>query len=186
MFFAMSTARRSRFALSLASFALALIAVPAYGQAPTSGWKMPNLNPFQSKTSGPATGRVSDTSKPLVPPVLNPFKLIPGSGGKTSSSSYAKPQGPTTWQKVTGPPKRLARQTADFLNPFDDATPAPRDERVTGSNTLFNSQANQRASKPGTKEGTSRSWLPGWGGGRAAESKPKTVNEFLAQPQIEP
>lgn len=175
---------QSRWAISLASLTLvcSLVAVPAFGQAPTSGWRMPNLNPFQGAKSGPATGRVSD--KPLVPDGVNPFKMLSGAKGKTSQSSYQKPKEPSTWQKVTGSTKRAAAQTADFLNPFNDAKPEVKEQSVTGSNSLFNQQANARASKPGTAPGTNRSWLPGWGGGKTEDSKPKTVNEFLARPRV--
>ncbi|WP_425617043.1 hypothetical protein NA78x_000711 [Anatilimnocola sp. NA78] len=175
--------QRSRWAISLASVTLVcgLIATPAFGQAPTSGgWKMPNLNPFAGK-SGPATGRVSD--KPLVPDGINPFKLLPGSAGKTSNSSYQKPQQPSTWQKVTKGTKKAAAQTADFLNPFNDGQPEVQEQSVTGSNSLFNQHANARASKPGTAPGTNRSWFPGWGGGKTPDSKPKSVNEFLSSPR---
>jgi hypothetical protein len=177
----MNMTRPSWLRMAGSGLLVAALSLPAVAQTPsTGGWRMPNLNPFSKSTSG-ASGSVSDQSKPLVPNALNPFKLIPGTGGSTSQSSYAKPQGPTTWQKVSGGTKRMAKQTADFLNPFDDAAPAPRNESITGSNSSFNQMAN-----PGSRKGTpKKSWFPGWGASTSSETdKPRTVNEFLAQPRV--
>lgn len=154
-------------------------AAPVAAQTPTTGWKMPNLNPFQKTNTG-ASGSVSDQSKPLVPNALNPFKLIPGTGGGTSQSSYSKPQGPTTWQKVSGGTKKMAKQTADFLNPFDDAAPPTREQRMTGTNSSFNQMANPGRAAAAPK----KSWIPGWGSSEETNTKPRTVNEFLAQPRV--
>ncbi len=158
---------------------LAVTTSTAHAQAPTSGWRMPNLNPFASKTNAPAApGGRSTAAK-----VLDPFGLIPGTGGKTATASFGRQtQQPSTWQKMTTGTKRMASQTADFLNPFDDAQPQTRNENLTGSNSVFNQQANRRRNA-GAQE--KKSWLPGFGAPQP-EEKPNSVNGFLAQPRPQP
>lgn len=177
---------RSRFCLAIAGSLLisGLIALPVHAQnAPQSGWRMPNLNPFQGTSSAPAKP-ANNGSKPLVPKLLNPFGLIPGtSSAKTSSASFGQPKAPSTWQKMTTGTKRMANQTADFLNPFNDAAPTVREESLTGSNSMFNSQANKRPVQAAKEK---KSWLPGWNSTQGTESKPKTVNDFLSQPRMQP
>jgi len=164
-----------RRSLAAACFALILAAF-AQAQAPTSGWRMPNLNPFAGKLNAPANnGGRSTISK-----VVDPFGLIPGTGGRTSNASFGQQaQQPTAWQKVTGGTKRIAGKTADFLNPFNDGKPQTRQESVTGSNSVFNQQANRRQAQE------KKSWLPGFGAPQA-EEKPSSVNGFLAQPRPQP
>lgn len=163
-------------ALSAGSVALILAVTTStvHAQAPTSGWRMPNLNPF-AKSTGP--GGRSTAAK-----VLDPFGLIPGTGGRASNASFGQQQQPSTWQKVTSGTKKAASQTADFLNPFNDAKPEPRNENLTGSNSVFNQQANRRKNA-GAQE--KKSWLPGFGAPQA-EEKPNSVNGFLAQPRPQP
>ena len=166
-----------RFSAASLAVIVVLHASLASAQAPTSGWRMPNLNPFAGKSGAPANNGGRSTAAK----VLDPFGLIPGTGGRTSTASFGQqPQQPTTWQKMTNGTKKMASQTADFLNPFDDAQPQTRQESITGSNSSFSQQANRR--KPLQEK---KSWLPGWGAPRA-EEKPSSVNGFLAQPRPQP
>ncbi|WP_254513827.1 hypothetical protein [Anatilimnocola floriformis] len=158
-----------------ASFALIVtVSTHAFAQAPTSGWKMPNLNPFASKTAAPANnGGRSTISK-----VVDPFGLIPGTGGKTTTASFG--QQPSTLQKMTNGTKKAASQTADFLNPFNDGKPAARQESMTGANSVFNQQANR-----GKGQAEKKSWFPGWASPHV-EDKDQSVNSFLARPKPQP
>lgn len=157
---------------------LAVTSSTTHAQAPTSGWRMPNLNPFAAKTNAPVgPGGRSTTAK-----VLDPFGLIPGTGGRTSNASFGQQQQPSTWQKMTTGTKKAASRTADFLNPFDDAKPQTRNENLTGSNSAFNQHANRRKNAGATEK---KSWLPGFGAPQA-EEKPTSVNGFLAQPRPQP
>ncbi len=177
---------RWRLVLSLAGGLLlsGLLAIPAQAQnAPQSGWRMPNLNPLQG-TSKAQPKPANTASKPLVPNLLDPFGLIPGtSSAKTSSASFGQPKPPSTWKKMTTGTKRMANQTADFLNPFNDVAPATHEENLTGSNSMFNNQANKRPVQAAKEK---KSWLPGWNSAQGTESKPKTVNDFLSQPRMQP
>jgi hypothetical protein len=82
---------------------------------------------------------------------------------------------------MTNGTKRMASQTADFLNPFDDAQPAPKQQNYTGANSAFNQQANRRKGAGGEEK---KSWLPGWGAPQA--EKDTSVNSFLARPKPQP
>jgi hypothetical protein len=146
--------------------------------APQSGWRMPNLIP--SLGSGGNNGGRSTMSK-----VIDPFGLLPGtSKAQNSNASYGQPKQPSMLQKMNTSTKKMASQTADFLNPFDDGPAKVQEERFTGSNSSFNQQANQRKVQSSK---TTNSWTPGWlGGSPTAEKKPKTVNDFLSQPRLQP
>lgn len=178
---------RARVSLAAASCAFVLVfSASAHAQAPTSGWKMPNLNPFASSTSAPSKNYNNNGGRSTFSKVVDPFGLIPGtSGAKTSTASWSQPpQQPSTWQKVTGGTKKMAdgtkkmaSQTADFLNPFDDANDQPATQNNhLGSNSSFNRQANHRPAQP--KE--SKGWFSGFGS-QETEEKPKSVNGFLSQ-----
>jgi hypothetical protein len=116
--------------------------------------------------------------------VLDPFGLIPGTNGaQNSNASYAKPKQPSTLQKMTSGTKKMASQTADFLNPFDDGPPKVEEQRLTGNNSIFNGHANPRK----TQATESKSWLPNWfGSAPPPEKRPKTVNDFLSQERLQP
>lgn len=152
-------------------------ALPAHAQQPPHvSWKFPNLNPLAPKPNG----QRSTTAQ-----VVDPFGLIPGtSNARTKSAAFGQPPATSTLDKTITGTKRMASKTADFLNPFNDGQKQQqfRQESPTGSNSLFHQQANNR--KQQAQSG--KSWLPGWGGGDLKESKPSTVNGFLAQPRIQP
>jgi hypothetical protein len=153
-----------------------VLTTSAFAQgAPQSGWRMPNLVP--------SFGSGGNSNRSTMSKVLDPFGLIPGtSGAQTSGASYAKPKQPSTLQKMTNGTKKMASQTADFLNPFDDGPAKVKEERLTGSNSIFNSQANQNKIQPQNK-----SWFPSWSGSAPQpEQRPRTVNDFLSQPRLQP
>ena len=151
----------------------------ASAQVPTSGWKMPNLNPFANKTN---TAPANNGGRSTISKVVDPFGLIPGTGGKTSQASFGRqvPQQPSTLQKMTTGTKKVASQTADFLNPFNDGQPKPTQQNYTGANSAFNQQANR-----GRGQDEKKSWFPGWGAPQA-EKGPTSVNSFLNQPKPQP
>lgn len=180
----LSAFRLSR-ALVASGFVFVLVvsaAANARAQAPTSGWRMPNLNPFAGKSSAPA----SNGGRSTVAKVVDPFGLIPGTGGKTSTASWNQtPQQPTTWQRMTSGTKKMAdgtkkmaSQTADFLNPFDDGADQPAQNSYTGSNSAFNRQANKRPVQQATEK---QGWFPGLNTTQGTEEKPSSVNGFLSQ-----
>ena len=140
------------------------------------GWSMPTLNPFaKKKPAGPVKARTSDASWKM--PSLWPKSLTTTT---TVRPAPKAPAGPTTWQKMTSSTKSAVSKTADFLNPFNDATdnePAPS---PTGSNTAF-SQAMNKKTPADDNSSSVPDWL--WGGSEKEAQRPKTVNEFLAQPK---
>lgn len=175
----MSTFHASRYCLLIATLAAigGLTVLPAQAQSPPHvSWKFPNLNPLAPKPNG---------ERAMAAKVIDPFGLLPGtSNARTKTASFGQPPVTSTLDKMTAGTKRMASQTADFLNPFNDGPKQPefRDDNVTGSNSLFNQQANNR------NQTQSKSWLPGWAGGgvQPQKSRPSTVNDFLAQPRIQP
>jgi hypothetical protein len=181
---------RARISLAMASFAFVLFlsTTNAHAQAPTSGWRMPNLNPFAGNSAAPNPNYGNTGGRSTLSKVVDPFGLIPGTGAaKTSTASWSQPpQQPSTWQKVTtgtkkmaDGTKKMASQTADFLNPFDDGNdqPAPQNNNFTGSNSAFNRQANRRQAQ-GTEN---KGWFSGLTGSQQAEEEPKSVNGFLSR-----
>lgn len=182
---------RTRVSLAAASFAFVLFlsAHAAHAQAPTSGWRMPNLNPFAGNSNAPANNYGNTGGRSTFSKVVDPFGLIPGTGaGKTSTASWSQPpQQPSTWQKMTtgtkkmaDGTKKMASQTADFLNPFDDANdqPAAQNNNFTGNNSAFNRQANRRQAQ-GTEN---KGWFSGLTGSQQQpEEEPKSVNGFLSR-----
>jgi hypothetical protein len=177
----MSAFHASRVCLFTVLGATAAIGVltgsPAAAQSPPHvSWKIPKLNPLAPKPNG---------ERSVTAQVIDPFGLLPGtSNARTKTASFGQPPVTSTLDKMTAGTKRMASQTADFLNPFNDGQKQPqvRQETATGSNSLFHQQANQRSGKPQP----SKSWLPGWASGQGTETKPRTVNEFLAQPRNQP
>lgn len=166
-------------ALVASSFAFVLVvgaAANAQAQAPTSGWRMPNLNPFAGRSNAPA----NNGGRSTVAKVVDPFGLIPGTGGRTSNASFGQqPQQPSTWQKMTSGTKKAASQTADFLNPFNDGADKPATQNnYTGSNSAFNRQANKR---PVQQAKEKQGWFPGLNTAHGTEEKPSSVNGFLSQ-----
>jgi len=142
--------------------------------APQSGWRMPNLVPNLG----------GNPNRSTMSKVLDPFGLIPGtSSAQNSNASYTKPKQPSTLQKMTNGTKKMASQTADFLNPFNDAPTQVKEQRLTGSNSAFNSQANPRKSQSSQNS----SWVPNWfSSAPPPEQRPKTVNDFLSQKRLQP
>lgn len=149
--------------------------LPARAQKPPHvNWKIPN--PLAPKPNGERT---------MAAQVIDPFGVIPGtSNARTKTAAFNTPPATKTLDKTIAGTKRMASKTADFLNPFNDGQKQQaRQDNVTGSNSLFHQQANNR----NKQTQSSKSWLPGWGGGTAkGESKPSTVNGFLAQPRVQP
>jgi hypothetical protein len=115
--------------------------------------------------------------------VIDPFGILPGNGPKASNASYGQPKQPSMLQKMGTSTKKMASQTADFLNPFNDGPTEAKEETLTGSNSIFNQQANRRPQKSSESD----SWKPGWFSPQSpTEERPKTVNDFLSQPRIQP
>jgi hypothetical protein len=146
---------------------LTVIPLAALGD---DGWKMPNLNPFAGNGKPPTTGRVASA---------------PTSGwqwpklGQASPATKSKPKAPSTWQKMTTGTQKLMSQTADALNPFDDAAKTTKQPpKPSGSNSAI-----RRASaKKDQKNQSSSSILPSsWWGGQEKPTEPKTVTDFLSQ-----
>lgn len=152
---------------------LTIVAVPAASIAEEGGWKLPGLAPFKRKQKPQinARARVSDapTSGWKWP------KLWPS---REPTPAQSNPANQTTWQKMNSGTKNFLSQTADTLNPFNDANDNPPEQKVTGSSSMF-SQASRNS------EAKSKSFLPSWpwGGAEEEEQRPKTVNDFLMQPR---
>lgn len=171
----MSAAKSLRLGGLFATAFLFAVSTAAAQSAPQSGWRMPNLIPSMGPTK---PGERSMVSK-----VVDPFGILPGTGPKASNASYGQPKQPSMLQKMGTSTKKMASQTADFLNPFNDGPAEVKEERLTGANSMFNQQANRRPAQ--TSEG--QSWKPGWFSSQApTEQKPKTVNDFLSQPRLQP
>jgi hypothetical protein len=151
---------------------LSLACVPGVTSAEEGASPLSKLNPFSYKRQkkAPTSARATDSSGGWKMPKLWP------SG---STTAQRKPAGPSTWQKMTTGTKNLVSQTADTLNPFNDANDKVEAPAITGSNTMFSQASSSR--KPAEK---SKSFLPSWLGGEPEEEyRPKTVNEFLLQPK---
>jgi hypothetical protein len=127
-----------------------------------SGWKMPNLNPFASKTSTASRPPTSGWKMP---------NLLP----KTAAPKRRTNQ-PSTLGKMTKGTQQFFSKTADALNPWDSKQPEPA-AKITGSNSIFTNQ-----SKTTKAENKSSSVSPAsWWGGDNKDSRPKSVNDFLSQ-----
>lgn len=147
------------------------LALPLAARSEEGGWKLPNLNPFSRPAGPPTSARTSSGSGLKMP------SLWTKSGSKTA----AKPKGPSTWQKMTNGTKSVVSKTADALNPFDDANDKVQQPTlVTGSKNKFRQASAQKKSESG-------SLWPSWlGGGQEEPARPKTVNDFLNQPRLQP
>jgi hypothetical protein len=153
--------------LSLFLLAVLLVAPTLQGEE-SSGWKLPN--PF-SKARPPVSRRAASPASGWHWPRLWP----------ASPPSQARTNQPSVWQKVTKGTQQMMSKTADVLNPWDDAEPAPP-PKMTGSGSIFSQTATKKAKKK--EEAKSSSILPAWFSGQPEQDKrPKTVNDFLAQPR---
>jgi hypothetical protein len=158
-----------RFSLRIVpAILLVVIALPQLAAA-DDGWQMPNLNPFAKKSRPPTSARVSDGSSWKMPSFLT--------GGTKKPAAPKKPNQPTTWQKMSASNRKFWSQTADTLNPFNDANDNQPPPAATGSNSYFSQASNRK-----TKEKKSSTFLPSWFS-EEKEEKPKTVNEFLGRPR---
>jgi hypothetical protein len=131
------------------------------------------LNPFSYKRQrkAPVSARASDDSSWKLP------SLWPAKPTPTMASS--KPAGPSTWQKMTTGTKNFFNETADTLNPFNDANDKVEAPAITGHNTMFSQASNSKKA-----EEKSFFSLPSWLGGAAEEEqKDRTVNDFLMRPR---
>ena len=145
----------------IAALAASLAISSADGEE--SGWHMPNLNPFSSKSSGTSAPPTSGWKVP---------NLLP----KSSTAKRRKNQ-PSTMTKMTQGTKKFFSQTADALNPFDDKP--VEQPKITGSNSIFTQQRKAFEAEKKQNEISAASW---WGGEKK-DSKPKSVNDFLSQPR---
>jgi len=140
--------------------------------AADSGWKIPNLNPFASK-SQPSRPRTAQ-------PPTSGWKMPNLSPGTTASKP--KSNQPTTWNKMTAGTQQFFSKTADALNPWDNK-PAAAPKSITGSNTAFTHNKTAKPAKPEAKSGSilPASW---WSSEQSAKGQPaKSVNEFLSSPR---
>src|SRR5262249_47242467 len=135
----------SRWSLSFSSlpfvFAVLLaVLCPSSASGEDSSWKMPNLNPFASK-SKPSSRRPSSapTSGWHMPKLLQTTKTPVRHKTKAASQ-------PSTWSQMTTGTQQFFAKTADTLTPWDNKKPAPP-PKITGSNSIFTQQ-----SKPKDKE----------------------------------
>jgi hypothetical protein len=151
---------------------LAGLTLTAAGPASAEeGSMLSKLNPFSYKRQrkAPVSARASDNSSWKMP------SLWP----KKTTMASSKPAGPSTWQKMTSGTKTFFNETADTLNPFNDANDKVEPPAITGRNTMFSQASN-------SKKADEKSYfsLPSWlGGAEEEEERPKTVNEFLLQPK---
>jgi hypothetical protein len=140
--------------------------------AEEGGSMAPNLNPFSYKRQrkAPTSARVTDKGGGWKLPQLWPIK------GNKSAAQARQPAQPTAWQKWNAGTKNFLAETADTLNPFNDANDNEPPATITGSGSMFR----QASKKPETK---SKSFLPSWLGGEEEPEEPKTVSDFLMQPK---
>jgi hypothetical protein len=146
--------------------------------AADDGWQMPSLNPFAKKGRPPTSARVSDPGSSWKMPSFLPGgakKSAPEKG--TAKTTAKKSNQPTTWQKMTTSSRKFWNQTADTLNPFNDALDNKPPPSATGSNSYFSQASNSKS-----KQQKSSTFLPSWFS-EEKEEKPKTVNEFLGRPR---
>lgn len=155
----------------VAAVVLSLAVVSSTSRA-AEGWQMPNLNPFAKKAGPPTSARVSDAGDGWKMPSFAP------KAKKKSTMAGKRPQ-PTTWQKMTTGSKKFWSQTADTLNPFNDAKDNRPMPSVTGTNSYF-SQASSR--KSNTQK--SNTFLPSfWSSEKESPKRSNDVNNFLSQPR---
>jgi hypothetical protein len=133
------------------------------------GWGLPNLNPFSKKPSPPTAARVSDGK--------SGFGLLP----KWPSTTKKKTSGPSTWNRMTSSTKSALSKTADAINPWDDG-PAAKPKASPSPTGSFNPFSTASAKSSDSEK---KSFLPSWsmGGDEEKAKKPRSVNDFLAQPK---
>ena len=159
---------------------LICLALPLAARSDDGGWKMPNLNPFSRPAGPPTSARVNNGSGLKMPQVP---KLWPG--GVNTAKTAAKPKGPSTWQKMASGTKSVVAKTADAINPFDDANDkVAKPLSATGSKSAFHQASAKKKPAPAS---TASAW-PTWLGGSGAQEtpRPKSVNDFLNQPRLQP
>lgn len=139
--------------------------------AEEGGSALPGLNPFSYKRQrkAPTSARVTDKGGGWKLPQLWPMK------GNKQAAQSRQPAQQSAWQKWNAGTKNFIAETADTLNPFNDANDNQPPATVTGSSSMFR----QASKKPETK---SKSFLPSWPfGGEEEKQEPKTVTDFLMQ-----
>jgi hypothetical protein len=168
---------RAHLKLSIA-FVVVFVSATALTAADDGGWQLPNLNPFAQKGKPPTSSRAAGKkNSPWQWPKLWPTQ---------TTTAKAKSKHPSAVQKMTNGTKQLFSKTADALNPWDDATDqqAPP-ARPTGLNTPFSQASAKKSSDSPSNTSLIPSWP--WGGkGEPKDERPKTVNDFLSQPRIQP
>ena len=145
-------------------------AVSSWISADDGGWKMPNLNPFSSKSGTPTSSRGAQppTSGWKAPKLWPQAKASP-------ARKKASPNQPSTFSRMTNGTQKMLSQTADALTPWDNKKPAPP-PKITGSNSIFSQNANKKAAKKDS-EVQPASW---WSGSKA-DNQDKSVNDFLSR-----
>jgi hypothetical protein len=126
---------------------------------------MPNLNPF-GKKNGPPTSSGGGWKMPSLWPQMSP------------TSAPKQTTSPSAWQRMQTGTRNFWSKTADAINPFDDANDNLQQPDPTGRNSAFR----QATMSKGANQ-KSKSFLPSWSGQDKADNKPKTVQDFLAQPR---
>jgi hypothetical protein len=144
--------------------------------AAADGWKLPSLNPFKEErreTSAytPAAGYAAALEEE---PPKSGFKLpslkLPKFGGGP------KPPGqPTAMQRFGAGTKSFFSKTADALTPWDNDKPETPQVRSTGVKRTYNGSPN---AAPAQKKG-----LFSWFTKDDEPERPRTVNDFIAQPR---
>jgi hypothetical protein len=158
----------SRWILWLAFAALLAIVSPPSAVGDDSSWKMPNLNPFASKSK--TTSRSgSQSSSWKLPSLWQTTKGPVRSKIKPASQ-------PSTLSKMTTGTQQMLSKTADALTPWDNKKPAPP-PKITGSNSVFT----HNSSKPKNKDSSGVAPASWWSTDKT--DSPKSVNEFLSQPR---
>ena len=162
-----------RFSQRIAVMVIIVVAFPQIAAA-DDGWQMPSLNPFSKKGRPPTSARVSDSGSSWKMP-----SFLPGGAKKSApaKNTAKKTNQPSAWQKMTTSSRKFWNQTADTLNPFNDAEDNKPPPSATGSNSYFS-----QASSSKSKQQKSSTFLPSWFS-EEKEEKPKTVNEFLGRPR---
>jgi hypothetical protein len=167
-----------RFIISLA-IAAALTGLHGSLAQAEEGWKFPNLNPFSKSepaTAKPATARTAQPATARAGSASSTGSWWPMSGS-TATAKTGKPKSnePSTWDKMNSSTKSAWTKTKQTLMPWQEEEPPVR-RPVTGTNRVA---ASNSANKPAEKKGYFSNWFTE----EEKTSKPKTVNDFLAQPK---
>lgn len=144
------------------------LATAVVGRGQEGGWKLPNLNPFSQKAKPPTSTRVNNASSSG----WQWPKLWSASTPKKTKSNQ-----PSAWRSMTAGAKSMASKTADALNPWSE--PEKPATAPTGLNTGL---GRSPAAKPDAGNAKAPAgWI--W---QSKSDEPKTVNDFLAQPRLQP